>query len=257
MPFYIDTHAHIYDDVFKDDISEVITNCIKSGVTKIVMPAIDSSYHNNMISLSSKFNDNLYPSIGLHPTSVNSGYNQELSFIEEKLESSKFIAIGEIGIDGYWSKEFIKEQIICFKRQIELALKYNLPIIIHSRNATEEIFNAISDYKGSNLRGVFHAFSGSLETYERAKKLGDFKFGIGGVVTYKNSNLGKIVKEIPLNDIVLETDSPWLTPVPYRGKRNDPSKIEIIAKSIADIKGLPINDIADHTTNSASKLFKI
>ena len=255
MPLFIDTHAHIYDSTFNDNISEIIERSIETGTSKIVMPAIDSSHHINMMNLAQKFKEILYPCIGLHPTSVNRDYNKELDFVKEQLVKQKFTAIGEIGIDGYWSKEFLNEQTICFKKQIELAIENNLPIIIHSRNATQEIFDVLSEFKGCNLKGVFHAYSGSIETYVRAKKMFDLKFGIGGVVTYKNSNLAEVVKEIQLEDIVLETDSPWLTPVPFRGKINDPSKIEIIAKKVSEIKELSLDITALKTTENATKLF--
>ncbi len=257
---FIDTHVHSYDEAFDKDRAESFLRAINAGVTKMVLPAIDSTTYKAQENCFSLFPDNSFMTIGLHPTSVASNWRDELYFVENKLEECKgknyFIAIGEVGLDLYWSKEFIKEQIEVFSSQIDLALKYDLPLIIHQRNALTEMFDLLES-KPRTLRGVFHAFGGSLETYKRIKKYGNFKVGIGGVVTFKNAGLPKTIEDIPLEEIVLETDSPWLTPVPHRGERNESSYIPIIAQKIAEIKKTDIEEVATITTAQAESLFGI
>lgn len=254
---FVDTHTHLYDDVFIADRKEIILRAQNKGVTKMVLPGIDSTYHDSLVDLAKEFPEIAFPAAGLHPTSVNTHWEKEYDFLNKKLSEGHYIAVGEIGMDGYWSKEFINEQKDAFFAQIELSSKYNIPIIIHSRDATEEIFDVLENSKNLNISGVFHAFSGSWETYKRILKYGNFFVGIGGVVTYKNSHLPDVVQKIDLSNILLETDSPWLTPVPYRGKRNEPSYIELIADSIARIKNCTIEEVAETTTLNAQKLFKI
>ncbi|MCK9625308.1 MAG: TatD family hydrolase [Bacteroidales bacterium] len=254
---FIDTHSHLYDDDFTPDFDQVIKRAQSAGVIKCIMPGIDISNHNKMMSCTNRLKNFAFPCIGLHPTSVGENWEDELDFVKENIINGKFYAVGEIGIDEYWSKEFISQQKEVFKQQIILAEKYDLPIIIHSREATEDIFDVLEKLKEKNIKGVFHAYSGSYETYERIKKYGDFKIGIGGVVTYKNAGIASVLKKIPLEEIVLETDSPWLTPVPYRGKRNESSYICIIAEKIAQIKEIPIDKVSITTTLTAKKLFNI
>lgn len=256
----IDTHSHLYDEEFDKDIDEVISRAISANVKKCILPGIDSTYFDRIIKFSQKYPEFAYPAIGLHPTSVAKNWKEELDFVKNNIDKYKFYAIGEIGLDGYWSKEFMEEQKNVFKEQIILSVEKNLPIIIHLREANEElfeVFNSLDTETQNNMRGVFHAYSGSFETYERIKKYGNFKFGIGGVLTYKNASIAKALEHIKLEDMLLETDCPWLTPVPHRGKRNESSYIPIIANKIAEIKNCSIDDIASATSNNAIKLFKI
>jgi len=257
MNQFIDTHIHLYDSEFEEDLPDVIKRAEALGISRYILPAIDSSCHKQMVKLSKHYPQYAFPAIGLHPTSVMSNWEEELSFVFENIGSEKFYAVGEIGMDGYWSKEFIKEQSTVFEKQLELAVSHNLPVIIHSRDATEEIFKVLEKTKHLNISGVFHAFSGSYESYIRLSKMGNFKIGIGGVITFKNASLAKVAEKIDLNDIVLETDAPWLAPVPFRGKRNEPSYISVIAQKLAEIKGCSIDEIAERTTVNAIKLFKL
>lgn len=262
---FVDTHTHPYDEAFDGDRAEVLQRALDCGVVKWVLPAIDISSYKAQSSLAKAYPANAFMTMGLHPTSVGANWKDELDFVEKKLSEwsenkadadENYVAVGEIGLDGYWSKEFMKEQLAVFSAQVDLALKYDLPIIIHERNAQPELFDVL-DGKPHTVRGVFHAFSGSYETYCRIKKYGGFKIGIGGVVTFKNAGVAASVEKIPLQDIVLETDSPWLTPAPYRGKRNESSYIPLIANKIAEIKQERIERIAGETTKNAEELFRI
>lgn len=257
---FIDTHYHCFDEAFDSDYKAVIEEDLQGGISKIIMPAIDSTTHERVVSMGKEFKGICYPTIGVHPTSVNdcSGeYGAELALVEDYLENnlSHFVAIGEIGLDLYWSKEFFEQQKEAFIKQLLLSKKYDLPVIIHTRDAYEPMIEIIGDIKG--LRGVFHGFSGTFNDYQSLKERGDFVFGIGGAVTFKNSKLPYIIPDIPLEDIVLETDAPYLAPVPYRGKRNQAKYIPLIAQSIAQIKGISINEVASVTTKTAKALFKI
>jgi TatD DNase family protein len=254
---FIDTHSHLYDADFNTDITEVKDRSVSNGVCKVVLPAVDKECHGNLLNLASRFPDFAYPCAGLHPTSVNSTWQQELDFVISEMEAKRpYIAIGEIGMDGYWSKDFMKEQAEVFETQLRLASKMSLPVIIHSRNATEEIFDLLESCRGLNLSGVFHAYSGSYETFQRIQKYGNFMIGIGGVLTFKNSTLVSVVKKTGLSKIILETDAPWLSPVPYRGKRNEPAYIPIIAQRLAEICETTIENVAATTTQNAKGLFK-
>jgi len=257
MTELIDTHAHLYDTDFASDSPDVLKRAKDSGVSAIILPAIDSTYHSKMFELGESLKGFAYPAIGLHPTSVKNNWREELDFVYEKASSNKFVAVGEIGIDCYWSVEHLKEQRFVFEEQLKLASKMDLPVIIHSRDATEEIFNVLEKTRNVELRGVFHAYSGSYETFERIGKFGDFYVGIGGVVTFRNTNLVKVVEKIPLERILLETDAPWLTPVPYRGKRNEPSYLVYIAEKIAEIKGCSFEEVAKVTSLNAKNVFRI
>ncbi len=276
---YIDTHAHLYDEAFSSDFDEVIDKIKKAGVEYCIFPAIDIENYQNQIAASRKCRGFAFEAMGLHPTSVGATWREELAFVEERLserngiqhgahdnvdekdgmgameEERGYVAVGEIGIDGYWSREFIQEQKFVFKEQLLLAQKYDLPVIVHVRDGIEEVFEVLDSLEGIRIKGVFHAFSGSYETYARLKKYGDIKIGIGGVVTYKNAGIAKVLERVPLEDILLETDSPYLTPVPYRGKRNDSSYVPLIAEKIAQIKGCSVEEVARVTTASAKELF--
>lgn len=262
---FVDTHTHPYDEAFDSDRADALQRALESGVTKWIFPAIDISSYKAQSALAKAYPSNAFMAMGLHPTSVGENWKEELDFAEGKLSQwfenkdnaeEKYIAVGEIGLDGYWSREFMQQQLEVFSSQIDWALKYDLPIIIHERNAQPEMFDLLES-KPHTLRGVFHAFSGSYETYTRIKKYGGFKIGIGGVVTFKNAGVASSVEKIPLQDIVLETDSPWLTPVPHRGQRNESSHIPLIANKIAEIKKTEIERIAEETTKNAEELFKI
>ena len=253
----IDTHTHLYDSPFTDDFYAVVERARECGVSEVILPAIDSTYHKQMVECAGALNGFAYPAIGLHPTSVKENWREELEFVLKSITERKYVAVGEIGIDGYWSKQYLKEQLSVFKEQIELAVKMDLPVIVHMRESTEEIFKVLDICKHLPLRGVFHAYSGSIESYERLQSYGDFMFGIGGVVTYKNSKLPNVVKKMPLDSIVLETDSPWLTPAPYRGKRNEPSYVKIIAEQVAEIKKISFDQVADVTTRNAKRMFNL
>ena len=257
---FTDTHVHIYDEAFGADLIDVIRRTKEASIFKIIMPGIDSSVHDNMIMCAERFKGFAFPAIGLHPTSVKANWKDELDFVAKNIDSYPFVAVGEIGIDGYWSKEYLKEQKIVFKEQLLMASKRDLPVIIHQRDSLDEIFSVmdqIQDSGISNLRGVFHAYSGSFETYQRIKRYGDFKIGIGGVVTFKNAHIARTLEDIPLEDILLETDAPWLAPAPYRGQRNESSYIPIIAQKIAQIKGVVLEDVARITTSNACSLFNL
>ena len=250
--YLIDTHTHIYLPEFEDDRAAVIQKAMDAGVEEMYLPAIDSTTHMAMFKVEDE-----YPvcraMIGLHPCSVNQDYNKEINIIEEYVSKRKFIAIGEIGLDFYWDKTFVKEQYEAFHEQIKIALKKKLPISIHSRNATDECIEVVSQYR--ELRGVFHCFSGNEE---QAKKIIDMNFmlGIGGVVTFKNSGLDKVMERTGIDQVILETDAPYLAPVPYRGKRNEPSYTKLVAEKLAVITGKTVEEIGELTTRNARNLFK-
>lgn len=255
MKELIDTHIHLYNNSFTLDFAQVIERAKQASISKVVMPAIDSTYHQKMVDTLNQLEGYAYMCTGLHPTSVKENWREELDFVFGQASFKNYIAIGEIGIDAYWSKEFLEQQIVVFEEQLKLASKMDLPVIIHSRDATSIILESLKRCKHLNLRGVFHAFSGSYDTYKEILKLGNFMVGIGGVVTFKNSKLQEVVEKIELCNIVLETDAPWLTPAPYRGKRNEPAYLEIIASKIAHIKNVCEDEVASTTTENAKKIF--
>lgn len=257
MNQFIDTHIHLYDAEFEKDLSGVMERAAALGISRFILPAIDKSCHGQMMEFARHFPGKAFPAIGLHPTSVKEDWEEELSFVFDNIDSDKFYAVGEIGLDGYWSKEFINEQATVFEKQIELAVSRNLPVIIHARSASEEIFKVLERTKHLGVSGVFHAFSGSYESFQRISNLGNFKIGIGGVITFKNASLAKVAEKIDLSNIILETDAPWLAPVPFRGKRNEPSYISLIAQKLAEVKGCSIEEVAERTTENAVKLFKL
>ncbi|OJV21477.1 MAG: hypothetical protein BGO30_01905 [Bacteroidetes bacterium 41-46] len=254
---FIDTHSHLYDEAFDSDREEAVRRSVDSGVTSCILPAIDKSSHNSLLKCEETFKGYAFAAAGLHPTSVKDDWESELEFVFEECSRRRYIAIGEIGMDGYWSKEYMAEQATVFREQLKLASSLNLPVIIHSRDSYEEIFSVLKSCKSIEMRGVFHAFSGSTEIFQRLRGYGDFKVGIGGVVTYKKAHIAESVKEIGLDNIVLETDSPWLTPVPFRGKKNEPSYIVHIAGKLSEIFNIPVEDIAAVTTSNGRKLFNL
>lgn len=251
--YFIDTHTHIYLVEFEEDCSLVMERAKAANVEVMLMPAIDSTTHEAMMRHEKNY-QGCFSMIGLHPCSVNKDFEKELAIIIAYLQKRKFIAIGEIGLDFYWDKTYTDEQYKAFHRQIEIALQYSLPVSIHSRNATDECIEVIKQYK--NLRGVFHCFSGS---YEQALKIieTNFLLGIGGVVTFKNSGLDKVIEKTGLRNVILETDAPYLAPVPYRGKRNEPAYTAIVAEKLSSICNCAIEDVGKITTENAKNLFKL
>jgi len=252
----IDTHSHIYSEDFNDDIDEVLQNAYNNDVKKIVLPNIDSGTIKRLLDLSNSYPHVCYPLMGLHPTSVSHDYKEELSVVEYWLDKQKFYGIGEIGIDLYWDRTYIEEQKDAFRHQIKLAKSRNLPIVIHVRESFNEVYEIVKEEQDGLLKGVFHCFSGD-ET--EAKKIIDLGFllGIGGVLTYKNSNLSQVLKKIELNKLVLETDAPYLAPDPKRGKRNESSYLVYIAQKLAEVYQIPFKEIAEITTENSRKLFEI
>ena len=253
---FIDTHAHLYDEAFLDDDDKSIERAREAGVTKIIFPDIDSSSRESMFAMADRHDGVIFPTLGLHPTSIGADWEKEYEKMQE-YAGRKIYAIGEIGMDCYWSKEFIQEQQTALKLQLELADRMGLPVIIHSRESTELIINILKECKHLQLRGVFHAYSGSVETFHELQKTGDWYIGIGGVLTYKKASIAETVKNIPLERILLETDSPYLTPVPFRGKRNESSYVPYIAAKLAEQTGREIEEIAAVTTENAKRLFAI
>jgi len=252
----IDTHTHLYSDAFDDDRLEMIEKAIAKGVDKFFIPAIDSETTEAMYQLEKDFPDQIFLMMGLHPTSVKENYEEELAHVEEQLQQRKFYAIGEIGVDLYWDKSTLQIQQDAFSRQIQLAKKYKLPIVIHCRDAFEEVFEVLEEEKGTDLHGIFHCFTGTLEQAKKAMSY-NMKLGIGGVVTFKNGKIDKFLQEIDLSQIVLETDAPYLAPTPYRGKRNESAYVVKVAQKLADVYGVSEEKIASITTENALKIFNI
>jgi TatD DNase family protein len=252
----IDTHTHLYLDQFKQDVDKVISRAKENGVKKFVFPAIDSSHFQDMHNLKNKYPDSVYLMTGLHPTDVKENYKDELEFVVNSLKKYDYVAIGEIGIDLYWDKTFLKQQQEAFRFQIRLAVKNDLPIVIHCREAFDEIFEILDKENCDKLRGVFHCFTGDLDQAKKAISLG-FLLGIGGVVTFKNGGIDKFLHQIDLKHIVMETDSPYLAPVPYRGKRNESSYIIYVLEKLSELYNLPKEQIAIITTNNAKKMFSL
>lgn len=260
----IDTHSHIYEPEFDEDRELALKRCIDAGVELLMLPAIDAESYERMFSLSRDHADMVRPMMGLHPTSVNENdhWRDDLALVDRYLQSppegiSRFWGVGEIGLDLYWSADYKEQQIEAFEAQIEMALKYDLPIVVHTRNAWAEMCEVMERYAGRGVRGIFHAFSDGVESYYRLKRCGDFVFGVGGVVTFKKSPLAEVVKQMELTDIVLETDCPYLTPVPYRGQRNESSYVHYICAKVAELKGVDYQTVAEQTTLNAKRIFKL
>jgi len=252
----IDTHTHLYLPEFDTDRDDAVNRAVNSGVVKMLMPNIDFQSVDLMLSLVNRYPDICLPMIGLHPTSVKEDYLSQLDKLEILITKHKFIAIGEIGIDLFWDKTFLKEQLAAFRKQIAFAIETGLPVVVHSRESFPEVFSVLDEFDGKGLKGVFHAFSGNIQDAEKAINMG-FKLGIGGIVTFKNAGLDKIVKETGPGNLILETDSPYLAPVPHRGKRNESSYICIINKKLAEIFGMSEEEVASITFANSSRLFKL
>ncbi|MEO8773589.1 MAG: TatD family hydrolase [Gelidibacter sp.] len=251
-----DTHTHIYSDAFDEDRKAMIERAIEANVTRFFIPAIDSEYTEAMLQLEIDFPEHVFLMTGLHPTSVKENYKKELQHVEGLLSKRKFVAIGEIGIDLYWDKSTLKIQQEAFKHQIQLAKQYHLPIVIHCRDAFEEIFEVLETEKSDDLFGIFHCFTGDLEQAKRAISL-NMKLGIGGVVTFKNGGLDRFLNQIDLKHIVLETDSPYLAPAPYRGKRNESGYIIKVLEKLSELYGVSQKEIAQITTENSKAIFKV
>ena len=252
----IDTHSHIYSEDFKDDLDEIVKRAFENNVLKILLPNIDSSSIKKMLDLSEQYPQICFPLMGLHPTSVNEDFMEELELVEFWLKKRKFYGIGEIGIDLYWDKTFVKEQTEAFRVQIQMAKKYELPIVIHVRESFEEVFSVLKEEGVDGISGVFHSFSGTIEQAMQVINLG-FKLGVNGIVTFKNSGMDKVIEKIDTSHIILETDAPYLTPVPFRGKRNESSYLIYVAQKVAELHGMPVADVARITTQNAEDLFGI
>lgn len=250
----IDTHAHLYSNQFNSDRPAMLQRAREAGLSKVLLPAIDSGSHENMLKLEEENPGFCLAMMGLHPCSVKEDYEQELKIVEDHLVSRSFIGVGEIGLDFYWDLTFKEQQFSAFHRQIEWALQYDLPIAIHSRNANDECIQVVREHQKGGLKGVFHCFSGTVEQARQMIELG-FYLGIGGVLTFKNGGLDKVVEEIDTRHLVLETDAPYLAPVPFRGKRNESSYITYVAQKLADLKQTHVQEIIDQTSRNAQNLF--
>lgn len=260
----IDTHSHLYDAAFDGDREQALKRAFEAGVRKILMPAIDSGSHEAMFGLARAQAGVCVPMMGLHPTSVNdnSEWVRELELVERYLEETpegvgRFCAVGEVGLDLYWSRDWAAQQIEAFERQIDLSVRYGLPLVIHTREAWGEMVETLNRFRDKGLRGVMHAYSGEYGEYVKVKDCGDFMFGIGGVVTYKKSGLAEVVKRMDLSDIVLETDCPYLTPVPFRGKRNESGYLTYICEKVAEIYRISREEVAEATTSNAQRMFGV
>ena len=258
----IDTHSHIYDEAFDDDRREVVARARQEGVERIVLPAIDGESNERLFAMCREYGDYVVPLMGLHPTSINDNprWREELAEVERLLENppqgvARFYGVGEIGLDLYWSRDWQAEQTEAFRAQLDMALKRNLPIVVHTRDAWEEMAAIIEEYRDKGLRGIFHAFSSDIAMYERLREYGDFLFGIGGVVTFKKSALAEVVKAMRLEDLVVETDAPYLTPAPHRGTRNESSYVRFVAAKIAELQGVDYDVVAEQTTANAKRIF--
>jgi TatD DNase family protein len=262
MPEFIDSHAHLYQPKFSEDIDEVLLRCRMAGVNKIVLPNIDLESLDRMKVLTAAYPDVCYPTVGLHPCDVKADFMEvltqlkRLAYHDATFPGSRIVAIGETGLDYYWDITYQEEQKLALKEQIHWSLDLGLPIILHTRNSVQDTIDLIADLHTGHLTGVFHCFSGTLEEARQIIGLEGFYLGIGGTITYKNSPLPELLKEIPLERIMLETDAPYLSPVPYRGKRNESCYIPVIAEQLAAIKKMPVGEIADITTANAKALFK-
>jgi len=251
-----DTHTHLYSDEFDLDRTDMMQRAISQGVTRFFIPAIDSSCTQSMYDLEKAYPENVFLMTGLHPTYVKENYQEELKHVEAELLKRKFYAIGEIGIDLYWDKTHLKEQQIAFKHQIQLAKKNKLPIVIHCRDAFDEVFEVLESEKGPDLFGIFHCFTGNYEQALQAISF-NMKLGIGGVVTFKNGKIDQFMHQIELKHIVLETDSPYLAPIPYRGKRNESSYIVNVVEKLSELYQVSVNEIAAITTQNSKAVFGI
>lgn len=252
----IDTHTHLYLNAFDNDRDEMVERAIATGVKYMFLPNIDSSSVKGMHALCQRFPENCFPMMGLHPTSVKENYQEEIDKVKRLLDENIYYGIGETGIDLYWDKTFYREQVNAFNIQIDLALEYGLPLVIHARESFDEIFRVLENRDIAGLQGVFHCFTGTVEEANRAIGLG-FMLGIGGVLTYKKSGLDQVVSMIGIKDLILETDAPFLPPVPHRGKRNESAYVLHVADKLAEVLNMPVAEVASITTSNACKLFNL
>jgi TatD DNase family protein len=255
MDFFVDTHAHLYSEDFNVDRDDMLRRCNEAGVTRIYMPNVDHASIDGMMELESRSNGQCIAMMGLHPCSVKKDFQRELYLVEDWLSKRKFSAVGEIGTDLYWDKTLWEEQQEAFTIQVNWAKQYQLPIVIHCRESIDQTIELVEKLRDDKLTGIFHCFSGNVEQAKRIVSMG-FLLGIGGVATFKNGGLDKVLPDIDLKHLVLETDSPYLAPVPHRGKRNEPAYIPLIVKRIAEIKNTSVEEVRKHTTQNALVLFK-
>ena len=251
----IDTHTHLYSETFDEDRGAMIQRALSCGVTDFFIPAIDSTYTERMFALEKKYPNRMHLMTGVHPTHVKENYKEELNHVASLLKKRSFCALGEIGIDLYWDKTFLKEQQEAFDLQIQWAKEHKLPFVIHCRDAFDEVFEVLDGHDSKDLRGIFHCFTGTLDQAKQALSY-NLKLGIGGVVTFKNGKIDQFLNQIPLSEIVLETDAPYLAPVPFRGKRNESSYIQEVASKVAEVYNLPFAEIASVTSKNALAIFK-
>ena len=251
-----DTHTHLYSETFNDDRHSMIHRAVKLGVSRFFIPAIDSTYTQSMLQLKEDFPEQVYLMMGLHPTHVKENYADELKHVEHMLTQHQFYAVGETGIDLYWDKSTLGIQKKAFKHQIQLAKKHKLPIVIHCRDAFDDIFDVLEGEKDDRLFGIFHCFTGTLEQAQQAISY-NMKLGIGGVITFKNGKIDQFINQIDLKHIVMETDAPYLAPVPYRGKRNESAYIVNVLEKLSTIYNRPVEDIAEITTQNSKDVFKV
>ena len=250
----IDTHTHLYLEQFRDDIDDVISRAKAVGVEKFYLPSINSKYNKSMHDLEKKYPDDVFCMIGLHPCYVDDNFDLEIDFVKKQIEKHDYKAIGEIGIDLFHEKKYLDKQVDAFEEQIKLAINYDLPIVIHSRDSFDEIFEVLEKFKCEKLRGIFHCFTGNIDQAHRIIDL-NFHLGIGGVLTFKNGKISEFLNEIPINKIVLETDSPYLAPSPHRGSRNESSYLKIIADKLAEVYNLEIDEICKITQQNSIEVF--
>ena len=254
---FVDTHTHLYMSDYGDGCDDAVRRAIDAGVTKMILPDVDSSVRESVFSMASRFPGSAFPCLGLHPTEIPENWKEEVDRMMEYRDRKGIVAIGETGMDFHWAKDNAAIQEEVFRIQLDLALEMDIPVIVHNREATEHTLNILKDYRGRGLRGVFHAYGGSIETFMELQRLGDWYVGIGGVVTFRKASIAETIREIPLDRILTETDAPWLTPVPFRGTRNESSYIPYIAEKIAMQKGTDIETVAEVTSGNAEKLFGI
>lgn len=252
-----DTHSHIYLPEFKDDLSDVIDRALQAGVDRILLPNIDSTTMGDLLALARRYPDMCFPMTGLHPTSVNESFRDELSLVEKSLQGdTHFVAVGEIGMDLYWDKTFVEEQKIAFDAQIQLAIRYGLPVVVHCRDAFDEVFEVMSQYRNDEwFSGVIHSFTGTEEQMSEILSYPGFYIGINGIVTFKKSHLPELLQKCPVDRVLIETDCPYLTPVPYRGKRNESSYVYYVCKKLAEIYGMSMDDMSAVLSNNTNRLF--
>ena len=254
---FVDTHTHLYMSDYGDGCDDAVRRAIDAGVTKMILPDVDSSVRESVFSMASRFPGSAFPCLGLHPTEIPENWKEEVDRMMEYRDRKGIVAIGETGMDFHWARDNAAIQEEVFRIQLDLALEMDIPVIVHNREATEHTLNILKDYRGRGLRGVFHAYGGSIETFMELQRLGDWYVGIGGVVTFRKASIAETIREIPLDRILTETDAPWLTPVTFRGTRNESSYIPYIAEKIAMQKGTDIETVAEVTSGNAEKLFGI